>query len=275
VSPVARALVGYAVAFIAVVLASAAGGLVLLELYPAALAEHTVTSLPGLLAGGLASSAALAVVALVAARRRPRLGLALVRPRVSRFVLVVMVLGTLALGQALESLAHLLGLGAVGTPEIIRRSLGGVPAGQLALAVLLIGGLAGFAEELFFRGFMQTQLRVEWSASRAIVVTGACFGALHLDWMHAVLALVLGLYLGLVRELSGSTLAAALCHIVNNSVSVILIGLAGIPTGPMIHGGLLLLASFVFLLSLVALRSAAHRDRRDVSLEGSDPLQIG
>jgi membrane protease YdiL (CAAX protease family) len=267
VSPVARALVGYVIAVIAVVLASGATGLMLMALYPDALAEHTITPLPALLAGGIASSVALTLVALVAGLPSPRLGLALVRPRVSRAALLAMVVGTLALGQALESLAHLLGLGAVGTPEVIRRSLVGVPLGQLALAVVVIGGLAGFAEELFFRGFMQTQLRAEWSASWAILVTGAGFGALHLDWMHATLALVLGIYLGVVRELSGSALAAALCHVVNNALSVVLTGIARIPSRPAVHGALLLSASIVVLLVLVALRAVSRQHRCRTSIE--------
>jgi membrane protease YdiL (CAAX protease family) len=267
VSPVARALLGYAVAVVAVVLASAAAGLLLLELYPAALAEHTITSLPGLLAGGIASSAALTLVALVAARQSPRRGLGLVRPQVSRGTLVTMVVGTLALGQALESIAHLLGLGAAGTPDVIRRALVGVSAGQLALAVLVIGGLAGFAEELFFRGYMQTQLRAEWGAGRAIVVTGAGFGALHLDWMHAAVALVLGAYLGLVRERSRSTLAAALCHMVNNAASVILIGAGRLPSRPAVHGALLVSSTAVFLLSLAVLRGAGRPGRSCAPIE--------
>lgn len=263
--PVARAFVAYAVAVVAVVLASGAAGLLLLEWYPDTLIEHAITSLPALLVGGLASSSALLLVALLAARRPRRRALGLVPPRVSVLTMLGMVVGTLALGQALESLAHVLGLGAEGTPELIRRSLAGAPLPQLALAVLTIGVLAGFAEELFFRGFMQSQLRVGWPAARAIVMTGACFGALHLDWMHAALASVLGVYLGFVKEVSGSTLVAALCHVVNNGVSVVLTGLVGVSSQPRLHGLLLLAASLVFVLSVRALRSPPPRTPPDLS----------
>jgi membrane protease YdiL (CAAX protease family) len=272
VSPVARALVGYAVAFAAVVLASGAAGLVLLELDPAAVAG---TQLPALLAGGLASAGALTVVALVAGRRSPRVELALVRPRSSPGALLGMVVGTLALGQALESLAYLLGFGAVGTPEVIRQALAGVTVGRLAVAVVVIGGFAGFAEELFFRGFMQTQLRAEWRPAWAITVTGVGFGALHLDWVHAALALVLGIYLGVVREVSGSTLAAVLCHVVNNAVSVVATGVSAVPSGPAVHALVLGSAVLVFLLSLLTVRSAARRSRRAASVRGTDPIGIG
>ena len=40
-------------------------------------------------------------------------------------------------------------------------------------AVVVFGVIAGAAEELFFRGYMQTRLAEAWGPSRAIVVTAA------------------------------------------------------------------------------------------------------
>jgi len=42
-----------------------------------------------------------------------------------------------------------------------------------------------------------------------VLVTSACFGILHLEWLHALLAFVLGCYLGFIVEQSGSALVLA------------------------------------------------------------------
>ena len=53
-------------------------------------------------------------------------------------------------------------------------------------------------------------------------ITALCFGVFHLDWLHGLLALVLGLYLGWITELTGSALPAVVCHVINNSLFTIL-----------------------------------------------------
>ncbi len=77
--------------------------------------------------------------------------------------LVLMILGMLALGQTLDSLTTLAGLGRHGALWDARQTLAGCDGEDLFAAVLVIGLLAGSAEELFFRGFMQTRLRARWS----------------------------------------------------------------------------------------------------------------
>src|SRR5262249_32309235 len=85
------------------------------------------------------------------------------------------------------------------------------------LAVLVVGVLAGSAEEIFFRGYMQSRLVQRLPRGAAVLVTAFCFGGFHLDLLHGLLALILGLYLGWLTELTGSALPAAVCRVVNNA----------------------------------------------------------
>ena len=132
--------------------------------------------------------------------------------------LAVMVLGVLALGQALESLTIVIGLGDSPTLVLIRRLLEGTAGPDLFGAVVVLGLIASTAEEIFFRGYMQSRLREHWSPRAAVVTTSAAFGVLHFDpsLVHIVFAFALGLYLGYIVEATGSALPAIACHIVNN-----------------------------------------------------------
>jgi membrane protease YdiL (CAAX protease family) len=60
-----------------------------------------------------------------------------------------------------------------------------------------------------------------------VLVTALCFGALHLDPVHAALAVALGAYLGFLTERSGSALPAVACHVVNNAVYTVLTAVVG------------------------------------------------
>ena len=130
-------------------------------------------------------------------------------------------IGMLALGQTLDSLTVLAGLAHHGTMMMIRRALDQAVGPDLFLAVLIVGVLAGSAEEIFFRGYVQTRLVQRWPMGAAVIVTSVCFGVFHLDWLHGLLALILGLYLGWITELTGSALPAVVCHVVNNALFTI------------------------------------------------------
>src|SRR5207237_1596260 len=118
-------------------------------------------------------------------------------------------------------------LGGRGSLPAIRRALVGAEGGELFAAVVVLGVLAGTAEELFFRGYMQTHLRAAWRPSLAILATSVGFALLHMEWIHAAMAFVLGLYLGALTERTGSALPAIACHVVNNSVFTVATALGG------------------------------------------------
>jgi len=262
------AFLGYTVAFLGTVAASLLAVTILHRLYPGA-AGQVAASLPGVVGGALASSSTLLAVAVIGTRPPRAVRLRLARARVRPGALLAMLIGVLALAQALESLTVVLGVGSGWALQAIRQALAGASGGRLALAVLGIGLLAGFAEELFFRGFMQTRLREGWGPRTAIVVSALGFGLLHLDPVHGTLAFVLGLYLGCLTELTGSVVPAAMCHVVNDTISVLLTALSGTPTGARDNLVLLLGAASVFVTALIVIRRLAGAPRGAVGGRGT------
>src|SRR6185503_15753470 len=148
--------------------------------------------------------------------------------------LLVMTLGTLALGQTLDSL------------------------------VTLVGLVAGTAEETFFRGYMQTRLAQRLPRAAAIAITAFCFGLFHMDWLHGLLALALGLYLGWITELTGSALPAVVCHVINNALFTILTASLGMIEGVRINVALGIGGTLVFA-GCVAWLHVSPRVRRTTS----------
>jgi membrane protease YdiL (CAAX protease family) len=193
---------------------------VLEAMYPDVPAATLFNTLPGLLVTSLATSICLLTTLVLFVRPLEVTRLRLLPGWETGSTLLVIVLGLLALGQLLESSVALLGLDARGALPMLRQALHGAAGADLFAAVLVFGLAAGAAEEIFFRGYMQWRLREHWSARSAVLATSAAFGAAHLDTpgVYAVLGLAMGLYLGFVAEVTGSTLPAIVCHVVNNVV---------------------------------------------------------
>lgn len=169
-----------------------------------------------LVQGGLVTESVLLLNAVLFARplspERFRLG-----PSPARgATLAAIVVGTLALGGALDSLAAVLGYQQSGTLVQLRKAITEASGGMFVAVLLVVGLFAGVAEELFFRGFMQTRLAERWSPRVAVAVTALAFGLLHFDPVHSLLACGLGLWLGLVVERAGSIRPAIAAHVVNN-----------------------------------------------------------
>lgn len=246
-------LATYVLAVAGIVVASFLAALVLRVVEPDVPEGELFTSLSGVIAGGLASSTALMLTMLVAASGLSVADLRLVPGRETGAALGLMVLGMLTLGQALDSLTMLTGVAQRGSMELISRALTGASGASLFLAVVVIGFVAGTAEEIFFRGYMQSQLRQRWSAWAAIIVTSTCFGLLHMDWIHTPLAFGLGVYLGFITERAGSALPAIVCHIVNNVLYTILTAVVGSLRGWWPNLLMLGFTTMVFAACLVSL----------------------
>lgn len=219
--------VAYLLAAFSIVSFSLVAAIMLRAAFPEMSEREVFDGLPGLLAGGMASSMALIVTVLIVSRPLDPVRLRLVPGRETGDQLVAMIAGTLALGQVLDSATMLAGLGNRGAMAVIRRAIEGAAGPELFAAVVVIGVLAGSAEEVFFRGYMQTRLRERWPPALAVVVTSVAFGLLHLEWLHAVLALALGLWLGFITERAGSALPAIAAHVVNNVVFTVLTATLG------------------------------------------------
>jgi membrane protease YdiL (CAAX protease family) len=212
----------YLLAFVSIVALSLMALLLVREMYPDVSDAELTRGLPALLAGGLASATALLLTIVLVTRPLDAAGLRLVPGRETGMSLGLMILGTLALGQALDSALALLGLANRGTMALIRRALEGAAGAELFLAVLVIGVIAGAAEEVFFRGYLQTGLRPHLSPAGAVVAASLGFALFHLEVVHGSVAFALGLWLGYVTERAGSALPAVACHVVNNSLFTLL-----------------------------------------------------
>lgn len=221
----------YLLAFVAIVAFSIVAADLVRVLFPDVSEQELWGGLPGLLAGGIASSAALMVTVLIVCRPFDPARLRLRPGRENGIDLAVIVIGTLALGQALDSLVTLAGIGDKGSLALIRRALTGAIGPELFAAVLVIGPLAGAAEEIFFRGYMQTTLGTRWRPAIAVPVTSVAFGVMHLEWIHALLAVALGLWLGFVTEQKGSALPAITAHVINNVLFTLLTAATGTVAG--------------------------------------------
>jgi membrane protease YdiL (CAAX protease family)/uncharacterized RDD family membrane protein YckC len=93
------------------------------------------------------------------------------------------------------------------------------------LAVVLIAGLAPFAEELFFRGFFFSGLRSRLSFLPAALVAGLVFGAVHAaTGITTVIPLAaLGFGLCWLYEKTGSLWPCVILHAINNGLALALI----------------------------------------------------
>lgn len=246
----------YGVAFVAIIALSILAAAVLRSLYPEVPDRALFEGLPGLIAGGTASSLALALTVLLFNRPLEPVLLRLTPGWESGRMLLVMIVGMLALGQTLDSLTMLVGLGQKSAMTAIRNALSGAVGPELFLAVVVIGVLAGTAEEIFFRGYMQTRLGQRLRPSVAVLVTSVAFGLLHLEWIHAILAFALGLYLGWVTELAGSALPAIACHVINNALFTLLTAAFGTVEAPEPNVVLLAVSALVFAGAIAWLRRA-------------------
>lgn len=131
---------------------------------------------------------------------------------------VVLVYGTsLAAGQLIQPFTDTKSP----TLKLIDGHLRSADGFMFAVAVVIIAGLAPIAEEVFFRGYMQTRLRRRWGSGWAIGITALAFGAFHLDPVQSPFAMAIGVALGYVTERTGSIRPAIVCHIINNMIAVV------------------------------------------------------
>lgn len=95
-------------------------------------------------------------------------------------------------------------------------------AGKLVLLLGLVSLLPGIAEEILFRGFLQRRLLQRLPAVFAIAICSIFFAAAHMDPMHALGVLPLGIWLGFVAWRADSIWPAIFGHIGNNGSAIIL-----------------------------------------------------
>lgn len=110
--------------------------------------------------------------------------------------------------------------GAAGAVDMI---LGPHDIPNLIVSVLIVGVLAGFSEEIFFRGALQRLLATARIGNiGAIWVAAFIFSAIHMQFFGFVPRLLLGAFFGYLLLWSGSLWLPILAHAINNSLYIIL-----------------------------------------------------
>jgi len=94
---------------------------------------------------------------------------------------------------------------------------------NLAVSILIVGVLAGFSEEILFRGALQRLLAsTRVGNTGAIWISAFIFSAIHMQFFGFVPRLLLGAFFGYLLLWSGSLWLPVLAHAVNNSLYIIL-----------------------------------------------------
>lgn len=91
----------------------------------------------------------------------------------------------------------------------------------LLLGVLHIGIVPAICEEIMYRGYIQRALEKSWGITAAILVSGALFGAYHLQISNIIPLATLGIFLAYLTYVSDSLIPAMVAHFVNNGGQVI------------------------------------------------------
>jgi membrane protease YdiL (CAAX protease family) len=86
---------------------------------------------------------------------------------------------------------------------------------------LCVSLLPAISEEWLFRGYIQSRLMQRWHPVWAILLSSLLFAGFHLDPVHVVAVIPLGLWLGIMTYYSGSLIPAMIAHAYNNALSII------------------------------------------------------
>ncbi len=92
---------------------------------------------------------------------------------------------------------------------------------NVILLIVSIGIVVPIAEEIMFRGVLQTALVQRFGVKAGIIMASLIFAVIHIDPALMAPLFVMGLVMGLFRHVYGSIWASILFHAVNNSYAVI------------------------------------------------------
>jgi membrane protease YdiL (CAAX protease family) len=152
---------------------------------------------------------------MVADRGRPSLSTFGFRPFSSSAIgwVVVAFFGYLVLAGLYSELVH-------PPPDKLPDELGADESVLLAvLTGVFVIGVAPFAEEFFFRGFLFQALRKSWGVWLAAPASGLIFGLIHFELGKLVQLAILGTVLALLFHKTDSLWACIMLHALNNTLA--------------------------------------------------------
>ena len=98
--------------------------------------------------------------------------------------------------------------------------------GEFVLVFLIAAVVPGVCEEITFRGLIQEGIRVTYGPRVAIAVSSVMFAVIHLSIWNFPALVLMGLFLGMLKEKTGSIWPGAAAHALNNSMALIVISIA-------------------------------------------------
>lgn len=111
-------------------------------------------------------------------------------------------------------------LGYGGAPNLVSDVDGFADVLYIGVAIVIV---APFIEELLFRGYIYSQIREKYPPWMAITVTATLFSFAHFSPITFIPIFILGLFMGMVRERTGSILPSMTFHAGNNLVALLAI----------------------------------------------------
>lgn len=173
---------------------------------------------------------ALALVPALVSRTPFAERLALRKPRLRASTFVLLLAGTVGVQVLVETVGeHVLGA----PSEALRRMAELIAGSDGAFFVVLLLGASlvpGFAEELFFRGYVQSRLVARYGAAAGMLLPTLVFALAHGDPQHILLVAWIGVWLAYVAWRASSTWVSIACHASNNFFAVLIT--RGVGIGP-------------------------------------------
>ena len=181
----------------------------------------------GIAAGSSAYGAALIIVQLLSfvlvfliAARKSQAGLSeLFRfkavPAAAWGAAVLIAVGFVIVCSEIDNLMNLI----LPMPAFLQDIFGDMFAGDsIVIALILIGLIPGFAEEMLFRGVILRGFSRNYSARKAVIVSAVLFGLVHLNPWQFVTAFIIGIVVGWICLRTESIVLCVFIHIFNNTV---------------------------------------------------------
>jgi membrane protease YdiL (CAAX protease family) len=183
----------------------------------------SAANLPTLVVASEVALASFALVAALVSRDRivDRLRLRGSRLPLVQTALLVLVggaLGQLVLAVFVAARVHVSGV-MVEMGNAVQQSR---ESGGVAAVAVIMTPFPPIAEELFFRGFLQTRLTQRFGRLTGIAVASFAFAVFHFDLHQGLVALTLGLWLGVLLELTGSIVVVIAAHALNNAIGLVM-----------------------------------------------------
>ncbi len=176
-----------------------------------------------------------AITAVVVSRRAAQMLMLLRRPGVTNIIIVLLILiasmplmafiiewnQNITLPGQLSGVEQWMRDAETSAAEAMSLVMGKSSVGALVINIMLIGIMAAFSEELFFRGALQRILATSSVGGHAAVwITAFVFSAAHMQFFGFFPRLILGVFFGYLALWSGSLWLAFAGHALNNTIAV-------------------------------------------------------